>query len=50
MLLDGAPPGEGAPEVADSHEDPIPDILVPSVLSTDVLACIEAAQQRQDAT
>ena len=51
MLLDGAPPAEGGPEIAEEHTDvSVPDIPAPPVHPTDVLARIEVIQQRQEAT
>ena len=52
VLLDGDQPG-GVPEIAEDHDVLIPDIPaleIPSVLPLDVLARIEATQQRQEAT
>ena len=46
VLIDGAPTGEGAPEVAEGAADPVPDAHIPHVFTypTNLWAHIEAAQ------
>ena len=50
VLIDGDAPAVGGAAIAEEHDAPIPDILVPPVHPPNVLAWIEATQRRHEAT